>query len=73
MTRLNLLLGFQTLSARFLVLIAFFVILGDVLIFSLLVARFRLTCLDNLLASVHFAILAPEETRCGKWSVGARP
>jgi hypothetical protein len=50
----------RSLSARLLVLTAFFVMLGEVLIFSPSVARFRLDYLENRIAAGHLAILALE-------------
>jgi signal transduction histidine kinase len=48
----------RSLSARLLVLTIFFVMLGEVLIFVPSVARFRMTWLDNHIASGHLAALA---------------
>ncbi len=48
----------RSLSARLLVLTIFFVMLSEVLIFVPSVARFRMTYLDNHIASGHLAILA---------------
>ena len=49
---------FRSLSARLLVLTVFFVMLSEVLIFVPSVARFRMTYLDNHIASAHLAALA---------------
>ena len=48
----------RSLSARLLVLTIFFVMLSEVLIFVPSVARFRMTYLDNHIASGHLAALA---------------
>ena len=47
----------RSLSARLLVLTIFFVMLSEVLIFVPSVARFRMTWLDNHIASGHLAAL----------------
>src|SRR6185437_8105267 len=49
---------FKSLSARLLVLTIFFVMLCEVLIFVPSVARYRMTYLDNHIASAHLATLA---------------
>src|SRR5260370_20819083 len=49
---------FRSLSARLLVLTIFFVMLSEVLIFVPSVARFRMTYLDNHIASGYLAALA---------------
>ncbi|HEV2336144.1 MAG TPA: HAMP domain-containing sensor histidine kinase [Stellaceae bacterium] len=48
----------RSLSARLLVLTIFFVMLSEVLIFVPSIARFRMTYLDNHIASGHLAVLA---------------
>src|SRR5260221_4250565 len=48
----------RSLAARLLVLTIFFVMVGEVLIFVPSVARFRMTYLDNHIASGHLAALA---------------
>jgi signal transduction histidine kinase len=50
------------LSARLLVLTIFFVMLAEVLIFVPSIARYRLTYLEEKLASAHLAVLALEAT-----------
>ncbi len=50
------------LSARLLVLTILFVLLAEVLIFVPSIARFRLTYLEERLASAHLAVLALEAT-----------
>ncbi len=49
---------FKSLSARLLVLTVFFVMLCEVLIFVPSVARYRMTYLDDHIASAHLATLA---------------
>jgi signal transduction histidine kinase len=50
----------RSLSARLLVLTAFFVMLGEVLIFAPSVARFRIDYLESRIAAGHLAVLAVE-------------
>ncbi|HEY0524920.1 MAG TPA: HAMP domain-containing sensor histidine kinase [Stellaceae bacterium] len=50
----------RSLSARLLVLTAFFVMLGEVLIFAPSVARYRIDYLEDRIAAAHLAILAVE-------------
>jgi signal transduction histidine kinase len=57
---------FQSLSARLLVLTIFFVMLCEVLIFVPSVARYRMTYLDNHIASAHLATLALVASPTGK-------
>lgn len=56
----------RSLSARLLVLTAFFVMLSEVLIFVPSVARFRMTWFDNHIAAGHLATLAMEASPSGK-------
>src|SRR5215471_14814627 len=56
----------RSLSARLLVLTIFFVMLSEVLIFVPSVARFRMTWLDNHIASGHLAALALAASPDGK-------
>ncbi len=56
----------KSLSARLLVLTILFVMLGEVLIFVLSVARFRMTYFDNHLAAGELAALALEASPTGR-------
>jgi len=56
----------RSLSARLLVLTIFFVMVSEVLIFVPSVARFRMTWLDNHIASGHLAALALAASPDGK-------
>jgi signal transduction histidine kinase len=56
----------RSLSARLLILTAFFVMLGEVLIFVPSVARFRMTYFDNHLAAGELAALALEASPTGR-------
>lgn len=55
-----------SLSARLLVLIVFFIMLGEVLIFVPSVARFRMTWFDNHIAAGEIAALALEASPSGR-------
>lgn len=61
-TRLSLPSPAKGLSARLLVLTIFFVMLAEVLIFVPSMARYRLTYLEEKLASAHLAVLTLEAT-----------
>jgi signal transduction histidine kinase len=61
---------FHSLSARLLVLTIFFVMLSEVLIFAPSVARFRLSYLQDKIASAHLALLALEATPDNMVSTG---
>jgi signal transduction histidine kinase len=56
----------RSLSARLLVLTIFFVMVSEVAIFVPSVARFRMTYLDNHIASGHLAVLALTASPNGK-------
>jgi signal transduction histidine kinase len=56
----------RSLSARLLVLTTFFVMVSEVLIFVPSVARFRMTYLDNHIASGHLAALALAASPSGR-------
>jgi signal transduction histidine kinase len=56
----------KSLSSRLLVLTAFFVMLGEVLIFVPSVARFRMTWFDNRIAAGRLAMLALEASPSGR-------
>src|SRR5437879_194483 len=56
----------RSLSARLLVLTIFFVMVSEVLIFVPSVARFRMTYLDNHIASGHLAALALAASPSGR-------
>ncbi len=56
----------RSLSARLLVLTIFFVMVGEVLIFVPSVARYRMTYLDNHIASGHLAALALAASPSGR-------
>jgi signal transduction histidine kinase len=56
----------RSLSARLLVLTAFFVMLGEVLIFVPSVARYRMTYFEQHLAAAHIATLALIASPTGK-------
>jgi signal transduction histidine kinase len=55
----------KSLSARLLVLTAFFVMVGEILIFVPSVARFRMTYFENRLAAGYLATLALEASPTG--------
>jgi signal transduction histidine kinase len=59
-------LPLTSLSARLLVLIVFFIMLGEVLIFVPSVARFRMTWFDNHIAAGEIAALAFEASPSGR-------
>ena len=52
----------KSLSARLLVLTAFFVMLSEVLIYVPSIARFRLVYLEQRLAAAHLAVQALQAT-----------
>jgi signal transduction histidine kinase len=56
----------KSLSARLLILTAFFVMVGEVLIFVPSVARFRMTYFEDRLAAGHLATLAFEASPTGQ-------
>ena len=56
----------KSLSARLLILTAFFVMLGEVLIFVPSVARFRMTYFENRLSAGYLATLAAEASPDGQ-------
>jgi signal transduction histidine kinase len=55
----------KSLSARLLILTAFFVMVGEVLIFVPSVARYRMTYFENRLAAGHIATLALDASPTG--------
>jgi signal transduction histidine kinase len=59
-------LPLTSLSARLLVLIVFFIMFGEVLIFVPSVARFRMTWFDNHIAAGEIAALALEASPSGR-------
>ena len=61
-TRLQLPPFVKSLSARLLILTIFFVMLSEVLIYAPSIGRFRVTYLQERLASAHLAVLALEAT-----------
>ena len=56
----------KSLSARLLILTAFFVMVGEVLIFVPSVARYRMTYFENRLAAGHIATLALDASPSGR-------
>src|SRR5271169_5841250 len=60
----------KSLSARLLILTAFFVMVSEVLIFVPSVARFRMTYFENRLAAGHIATLALEASATGELEQG---
>src|SRR5438045_2177658 len=56
----------KSLSARLLILTAFFVMVGEVLIFVPSVARFRMTYFENRLAAGYIATLAVDASPTGR-------
>ena len=56
----------KSLSARLLILTAFFVMVGEVLIFVPSVARYRMTYFENRLAAGHIATLALDASPTGR-------
>ena len=55
----------KSLSARLLILTAFFVMVGEVLIFVPSVARYRMTYFEHRLAAGHIATLAVDASPTG--------
>ena len=60
----------RSLSSRLLVLTAFFVMLGEVLIFAPSVARFRMSWFEDRIAAGRIAVLALEASPSGE--IGAQ-
>ena len=56
----------KSLSARLLILTAFFVMVGEVLIFVPSVARYRMTYFENRLAAGYIATLALDASPTGR-------
>jgi hypothetical protein len=56
----------KSLSSRLLILTAFFVMVGEVLIFVPSVARYRMTYFENRLAAGHIATLALDASPTGR-------